>query len=68
MVVTPFVMQAISSTGMDIGRNSLSPITEDNLRPFIFKGRITKLKIRLLDRSNSREEAITWFRTEMNRQ
>jgi hypothetical protein len=53
---------------MDIRRNSLLPITEEYKRPFTFKGTITKVKIRLLERTNSNEDAITWFRTEMSRQ
>ena len=40
-------MRMISSAGFDIGRNSLSPITEDYKTPFEFTGVIKKINIKL---------------------
>jgi arylsulfatase len=66
----PLVMRTITSTGMDVGRNSLSPITDDYQRPFVFTGKIKRLRIQLPrgNPSASRGEAWDWFRSEMSRQ
>ena len=61
-------MAWISSTGMDVGRNSLSPITADYSAPFAFSGSIERLDIKLLPASQNREDAENWFRSEMSQQ
>jgi arylsulfatase len=64
----PFVMRIITSTGMDIGINSLSPIAADYEKPFPFSGVIKKVDIKVLSPAMSEEEGRNWFRVEMARQ
>ena len=47
-IEVPFVLRMISSTGMDIGRNALSPVTDDYDAPFPFTGVFRRLDIDLL--------------------
>ena len=70
-IQVPYVMRMISSTGLDIGRNSLSPITEDYNAPFNFTGMIKKVHIKLpryRKPSQMHEDANTQYRAEMSRQ
>jgi arylsulfatase len=70
-IQVPYIMRMISSTGFDIGRNSLSPITDDYKSPFEFKGKIKKINIKLpryRKPSEIREDAETQFRAEMSKQ
>lgn len=67
----PYIMRMISSTGFDIGRNSLSPITDDYKAPFEFTGIIKKIKIKLpryRKPSQIREDAKTQYSAEMSKQ
>ena len=67
-VKLPYVVRMMTSTGMDIGRNSLSPIAPDYEKPFAFSGTIKKVKIKMLPYTVTPEEAKNWFREEMSRQ
>jgi len=70
-IEVPYVMRMISSTGLDIGRNSLSPVTDDYKAPFVFTGKINKVNIKLpryRKPSEIRKEAETQFRAEMTKQ
>ncbi len=67
----PFVLRMISSTGMDIGRDGLSPVTEDYTPPFPFSGVIRRLRIDLPEyrpASEEKMEAAVKQRVEMARQ
>ena len=70
-IQVPYILRMISSTGFDIGRNSLSPITEDYKAPFNFTGTIKKVNIKLpryRKPSQIREEDETRYRAEMYKQ
>lgn len=70
-IEVPFVLRMISSTGMDIGRNALSPVTDDYDAPFPFTGVFRRLDIDLLRHQHpglEEEDAKTRERTEMFRQ
>ena len=70
-VDVPFVLRMISSTGFDIGRDSLSPVTDDYEAPFPFKGDILRIDVDLpkyRPPGEEREEAEARYRTEMSRQ
>jgi arylsulfatase len=67
----PFVLRMISSTGMDIGRDGLSPVTDDYPAPFAFNGVIRRLTVDLPKyRAPSEEkgDAAVRQRAEMSRQ
>ena len=67
----PFVLRMISSTGMDIGRDGLSPVTDDYQAPFPFSGVIRRLLVDLLEFRKPSEEkvdAAVRQRAEMARQ
>ena len=71
IVQVPYVMRTISSTGLDIGRNSLSSVTNDYKTPFFLTGTIKKVNIKLpryRKPSEIRKEAETQFRAEMTKQ
>jgi arylsulfatase A-like enzyme len=60
-----------SSTGMSIGKDSLSPVTSDYRAPFPFSGTIHRVEITFLpfqEPSDEKKEAGDRFRTEMARQ
>jgi arylsulfatase len=70
-IQVPRIMRMISSTGFDIGRNNLSPITDDYKTPFEFQGKIKKVNIKLpryRKLSEVREEAEIKFQAEMSKQ
>jgi len=70
-IQVPYIMRMISSTGLDIGRNSLSPVTDDYKAPFAFTGKIKKVNIKLpryRKPSEIRKDAETQFRAEMSKQ
>jgi len=70
-IEVPFVLRMISSTGMDIGRDSLSPVTDDYPAPFPFSGVIRRIEIELPQyrpSSETKDEAKVKQRTEMARQ
>ena len=70
-IQVPYVMRMISSTGFDVGRNSLSPISDDYKAPFEFTSNIKRIKIKLLryrKPSDIRGDAKDKFRAEMAKQ
>jgi arylsulfatase len=67
----PFVLRMISSTGMDIGRDGLSPVTDDYKGSFAFNGIIRRLVVDLpkyRPPGEAKEDAAIKERTEMSRQ
>jgi arylsulfatase A-like enzyme len=67
----PFVLRMISSTGMDIGRDGLSPVSDDYQAPFPFSGVIRRLLVDLPEfriPSEEKVDAAVKQRVEMARQ
>jgi arylsulfatase len=73
----PYLLRILSSTGMDIGRDSLSPVTNDYEGPFEFTGKINRVVVdlpkymgstRKKRRAERRKNAEAKFRTEMSKQ
>jgi arylsulfatase len=67
----PRILRMMGSTGLDVGRDSLSPVTEDYEAPFEFTGEIHKVSFELLRREDveqEREAAEAEARTEMARE
>jgi hypothetical protein len=67
----PFVLRMISSTGMDIGRDGLSPVSDDYQAPFPFSGVIRRLLVDLPEfrpPSEEKMDAAVRQRAEMSRQ
>ena len=60
-----FVLRILGSTGMDIGRDSLSPVSEQYIAPFPFEGKITQVAVHLPERENTFEEAFLAMRSEL---
>ncbi|MFX0083831.1 MAG: arylsulfatase [Candidatus Hodarchaeota archaeon] len=67
-VNTPSVLRMISASGMQIGRNHLSPITNDYESPFKFKGKIKYVKFTLLHYKPTSEDNQKKFEAEMIKQ
>ena len=67
-VHTPSVLRMISASGLQIGRNNLSPITTDYKPPFEFKGTIKRLKFELLRYIPKPEDNQNRFKAEMVKQ
>jgi arylsulfatase len=65
----PRILRMVSSTGLDVGRDSLSPVTDDYEAPFEFTGTIHRVNFELLRREDvEREAAEAEARTEMARE
>ncbi|MHA2196974.1 MAG: arylsulfatase [Promethearchaeota archaeon] len=64
----PSVLRMISASGLQVGRNGLSPITNDYETPFEFKGTINKIKFKLLRYNPTPEDAQNRFDAEMAKQ
>ena len=67
----PFVLRMISSTGMDIGRDGLSPVSDDYRAPFPFSGVIRRLLVDFPEYrppSEEKVDAAVKKRAEMARQ
>ena len=70
-IEVPYVLRMISSTGFDVGRDSLSPVTDDYQAPFPFSGVIRKVVVDLAQYrppGAAREEEQARLRAEMARQ
>jgi len=70
-ISVPYVLRMISSTGLDIGKDGLSPVTEDYKAPFKFTGTIKRVDVELpryRPPSQEREDENVPFRTEMSKQ
>ena len=57
----------LGSTGLDIGRDSLSPVVTDYDAPFPFEGRIGRITFSVRSRADPEEIAAT-ARIEMSRE
>lgn len=64
----PSVLRMISASGLQIGRNHLSPITNDYNIPFNFKGTIKYVKFKLLRYKPTAEDNQKRFEAEMVKQ
>jgi arylsulfatase len=67
----PRVLRIISAAGMDIGRDALSPVTEDYDGEFPFTGKIDKVVFdvpRRIPRESEQEYREAEIQTEMGRQ
>ncbi|MFX1293106.1 MAG: arylsulfatase [Promethearchaeota archaeon] len=74
-ILLPYFLFVLSSTGMDIGQDSLSPVTKDYEAPFKFSGVIHRVVIdlpkytsRRKGRAEKLKEAEANHRVEMSRQ
>jgi arylsulfatase len=70
-ISVPYVLRMISSTGLDIGKDGLSPVTNDYKAPFKFTGTIKRVDVdlpRYRPPSQEREDEKIRFRTEMSKQ
>ena len=70
-IQVPYVMRMISSTGLDIGQDTLSPVTDDYKAPFAFTGRILKFDVvlhRYRNPQEKQEDEEAKMRTEMAKQ
>ena len=70
-IQVPYVMRMISSTGLDIGKDSLSPVTNDYAAPFGFKGKIRRFDVvlhRYRSPKEKQEDEDVRMRTEMAKQ
>jgi arylsulfatase len=70
-IPVPYVMRMISSTGLDIGKDTLSPVTDDYKAPFAFTGRILKFDVvlhRYRNPQEKQEDGEARMRTEMAKQ
>jgi arylsulfatase len=64
-------MRMISSTGLDIGKDSLSPVTDDYEAPFAFNGKILKYDVvlhRYRGPQEKQEDEEARMRTELAKQ
>jgi arylsulfatase len=61
----PFVIRLLGSTGMDIGKDSLSPVSEEYNAPFPFEGEINQVAVHLPERGNTLEESFLAMRSEL---
>jgi arylsulfatase len=70
-ISVPFILRMISSTGLDIGKDGLSPVTDDYRAPFKFTGTIKRVHVDLphyRPPSQEREDEKIRFRAEMSKQ
>jgi hypothetical protein len=61
------VIRMLGSTGLDIGRDSLSPVVDDYDPPFPFEGRIERITFSVRSRADAEEIAAT-ARAELSRE
>jgi arylsulfatase A-like enzyme len=66
-VAIPSIIRMLGSTGLDIGRDSLSPVVSDYAPPFPFEGRIERITFSVRRRADAEEVAAT-ARVEMSRE
>jgi arylsulfatase len=58
-VTIPAIVRMLGSTGLDVGRDGLSPVVDDYEPPFPFTGRIERLCIQIRSRADAAEIAAT---------
>ena len=61
----PSIIRFLGSTGMDIGRDGLSPVSNEYVAPFPFEGKIHKVTVHLPERDESLEDAFLAMRSEL---
>ena len=61
----PFIIRILGSTGMDIGRDSLSPVSEEYDGAFPFEGEISQVAVHLAERDNTLEQSLYAMRAEL---
>jgi arylsulfatase A-like enzyme len=66
-VAIPSIIRMLGSTGLDIGRDSLSPVVSDYAAPFPFEGRIERITFSVRRRADAEDVAAT-ARVEMSRE
>ena len=66
-VAIPSIIRMLGSTGLDIGRDSLSPVVSDYAPPFPFDGRIERITFSVRRRADAEDVAAT-ARVEMSRE
>ncbi|MGD9705386.1 MAG: arylsulfatase [Acidimicrobiia bacterium] len=66
-VEIPRIVRMLGSTGLDIGRDALSPVAEDYPAPFPFTGEIERVTFRIHTREDAADIAAT-ARTELARE
>ena len=64
----PRILRMISSTGLDIGRDGLSGVTDDYAAPFEFTGSIARVVFELVPRAPRREDRELEARVELARE
>ncbi len=66
----PFVVRVLGSTGLDVGRDALSTVSEEYHGPFPFTGTLHELTIHLPERGADEitEDAVLAMRTELARE
>jgi arylsulfatase len=63
----PIIVRMLGSTGLDIGRDALSPVVDDYESPFAFTGAIERVTIRIRSRADAQEVAAA-ARSELSRE
>ena len=58
-VEIPKIVRMLGSTGLDVGRNSLSPVVDDYDAPFPFTGTIDRIDFQIRSRADAAEVAAT---------
>jgi arylsulfatase A-like enzyme len=66
-VAIPAIIRMLGSTGLDIGRDSLSPVVSDYAPPFPFEGRIERITFSVRRRADA-EDVAAMSRVEMSRE
>jgi arylsulfatase len=69
-MAVPFVVRVLGSTGLDVGRDALSTVSEEYQGPFPFNGTLHELTIHLPERGTDEmtEDAVLAMRTELARE
>jgi hypothetical protein len=63
----PSIIRMLGSTGLDIGRDALSPVVDDYESPFPFTGTIERITFSVRSRADAVDIAAT-ARTELSRE
>jgi arylsulfatase len=63
-ITIPKIVRMLGSTGLDVGRDALSPVVDDYAGPFPFTGSIERITFRIRSRADAEEVAAT-ARTEL---
>ncbi|MBV9664393.1 MAG: hypothetical protein JOZ37_10545, partial [Actinobacteria bacterium] len=55
----PQIVRMLGSTGLDVGRDALSPVVDDYDAPFPFTGTIDRITFQIRSRADAAEVAAT---------